>query len=385
MAAISVPQKQNDSLGKPSTQRKTRQELNDRRYPKIINKNEIIWRDRYNFFLERGWELRPRYRPDWKPSWAGTSTNPVDCEDSISNIISIILDAKRVTDGLIVCLKRVTCRSKEVQIGNFLSSPELGGYPDNHCVPILDSFQDPLSPEFEYIVMPFLRPFDDPDFWVVGEIIDFIGQMLEGLAFMHLHRVYHGDLNGSNIMMDARPIYPDGWHPVMRYASVDGASVLKPLARIDHPVRYYIIDYDCSIMLLPNESHFISDLDGQDKEIPEFSPKKPLDVFKLDVFALGNIFLKNFHQKYLGLGFLVEFINYMMTRDPTNRPTAQEAFRRWQNVKPTINPSMMHWRLRKPDESIGERVALDTYAMAHHGIQSVKRLFQAQVFHVDHH
>ncbi|KAF8897937.1 hypothetical protein BD779DRAFT_1493033 [Infundibulicybe gibba] len=200
--------------------------------------------------------------------------------------------------------------------------------------------------------MPFLRPFDDPDFWVVGEIIDFIGQMLEGLAFMHSHRVYHGDLTGSNIMMDARPIYPDGWHPVMRYASVDGIHVLKPLARIDHPVRYYIIDYDCSIMLSPNESHLINDLGG--------TTKKPFDVFKLDVFTLGN--------KYLGLEFL----------RPTNRPTAQEAFQRWQNVKPTINPSMMHWRLRKPDESIGERVALDTYAMAHQGIQSVKRLFQAQ-------
>ncbi|KAF8879576.1 kinase-like domain-containing protein [Infundibulicybe gibba] len=350
--AASIPSKQNDSLGKPSTRRRTRQELNDKLYPKIINKDEIIWRDRYSFFLERGWELRPRYRPDWKPSWAGTSINPVDCEDSISNIISIILDAKRVADGFIVCLKRVGCESKEVQIGNFLSSPELGGRSDNHCVPILDSFTDPLSPEVEYIVMPFLRPFDDPDFWVVGEIIDFIGQMLEGLVFMHSHRVYHGDLTGSNIMMDARPIYPDGWHPIMRYASVDGANVLKPLARIDHPVRYYIIDYDCSIMLLPNESHLINDLGGHDQEVPELSFNKPFDVFKLDVFTLGNVFLKNFHQKYLGLEFLVEFINYMMTRDPTSRPTAQEAFQRWQNVKSTINPSMMRWRLRKPDDQL---------------------------------
>ena len=50
---------------------------------------EIFWRDRY-FFLEGcGYTLRPRYRPDWKPSWLGTNRDPVFCEDSITLNVSL--------------------------------------------------------------------------------------------------------------------------------------------------------------------------------------------------------------------------------------------------------------------------------------------------------
>ncbi len=30
---------------------------------------EIFWRDTYHFLCERGYKLRPRYHPDWVPSW----------------------------------------------------------------------------------------------------------------------------------------------------------------------------------------------------------------------------------------------------------------------------------------------------------------------------
>lgn len=30
---------------------------------------ECWWRDRYDWLAERGYMLRPRYRPGWKPSW----------------------------------------------------------------------------------------------------------------------------------------------------------------------------------------------------------------------------------------------------------------------------------------------------------------------------
>ncbi|KAF8897935.1 hypothetical protein BD779DRAFT_410192 [Infundibulicybe gibba] len=301
-SVLSLPKMNVPEKSTPATQQRSWEEINDILYPRTINEDEVIWRDRYTFFHERGWELRPRYRPDWKPSWLGTSRKPANCEDSIYKLAPImILDAKSVANGVAVCLKGITRKTKEIEIGCFLSSTELVRDPNNHCVPILDAFRDPVSPNIEYIVMPLLRPFDDPSFWFVGETIDFITQTIEGLAFMHSHRVFHGDLTGANIMMDARPILPDGWHPVMLDTSTDGFSVLKPLARIDHPVRYYIIDYDSSIRLLPNESHFINDLGGQDQEVPELSLNKPIDVFKLDVFTLGNVFFKDFYQKYSGL------------------------------------------------------------------------------------
>lgn len=60
-----------------------------------------------------------------------------------------------------------------------LSSPELLADPRNHSVPILDHFQDPDNPNISYIVMPFLRLFDDPGFFSVQDAIDFVDQILE--------------------------------------------------------------------------------------------------------------------------------------------------------------------------------------------------------------
>jgi len=51
--------------------------------------------------------------------------------------------------------------------------------PANHSVPILDTFEDSANESISYLVMPFLRPTDDPRFEVVEEVLDFIDQILE--------------------------------------------------------------------------------------------------------------------------------------------------------------------------------------------------------------
>jgi hypothetical protein len=112
---------------------------------------------------------------------------------------TVVMDATRLTDGMAVCIKRVKPRedmeeqhkkdeqelagvinmpSDEVEIARFLSGPLLPSGP-NHSVTILDSFQDPLDPVGQYLVMPLLRPFDDPAFGTIDEVIDFVGQVLE--------------------------------------------------------------------------------------------------------------------------------------------------------------------------------------------------------------
>ena len=54
------------------------------RDPCVIFKGEHYWRDRSLWLKEQGYVLRPRYSPDWKPSWVGTSKHRMDCEDSRS-------------------------------------------------------------------------------------------------------------------------------------------------------------------------------------------------------------------------------------------------------------------------------------------------------------
>lgn len=53
-----------------------------------LNSGELWWKDRYQVLLDHGYQLRPRHRPGWVPSWKDTDLNPVFCEDSMWNNVS---------------------------------------------------------------------------------------------------------------------------------------------------------------------------------------------------------------------------------------------------------------------------------------------------------
>lgn len=110
-------------------------------------------------------------------------------------------------DGRKVYLKKVYKDSNERKIAVYLSSDGKLSDPRNHCVPILDYFDDKFEPFSEFIVMPLLRAFDSPPFIVVDEVLGFVKQTLEvselshriceaqngpqGLSFIHSHNVAH--------------------------------------------------------------------------------------------------------------------------------------------------------------------------------------------------
>jgi hypothetical protein len=35
----------------------------------LLFKHEEIWVQHFHFLVDRGYQLRPRYNPDWVPSW----------------------------------------------------------------------------------------------------------------------------------------------------------------------------------------------------------------------------------------------------------------------------------------------------------------------------
>lgn len=55
-----------------------------------IQLGEQFWRDRYHALSARGYQLRPRYCPDWQPSWIGTRADPIFCEDSIALVVKSV-------------------------------------------------------------------------------------------------------------------------------------------------------------------------------------------------------------------------------------------------------------------------------------------------------
>lgn len=43
--------------------------------------HEKAWMERYDILLGQGFQLRPRLRPGWQPSWRGPGGNAIQCED----------------------------------------------------------------------------------------------------------------------------------------------------------------------------------------------------------------------------------------------------------------------------------------------------------------
>ena len=49
----------------------------------------------------------------------------------------------------------------------------------NHVVPFYATFPDHESPDVQFMVMPVLRRFDDPEFMFGCEVTEFVSQVLE--------------------------------------------------------------------------------------------------------------------------------------------------------------------------------------------------------------
>lgn len=53
-----------------------------------LSENELWWTRHFHWLKDRGYLLRPRYAPDWVPSWRGTKKGIYSCEDSATAMVS---------------------------------------------------------------------------------------------------------------------------------------------------------------------------------------------------------------------------------------------------------------------------------------------------------
>ena len=98
-----------------------------------------------------------------------------------------LLDATRIEDGKVVYIKLTFTDDQEIKIAQLLYNESTRSDPRNHCVPILDVFQDNIDPTISYIVMPLLRRMNNPPFEYVEEVVEFIDQMLEVSCLFIVH------------------------------------------------------------------------------------------------------------------------------------------------------------------------------------------------------
>ncbi|EJT97915.1 hypothetical protein DACRYDRAFT_119109 [Dacryopinax primogenitus] len=295
--------------------------------PYGLNAGEHVWRSIAPILARRGYTLRPRYHDGWVGSWVGTNKRPEECEDSIVlGRKQLLLDAKWRSGSNVMLklwfdnfLDRV-----EPDVLQYFSHPSRINDSANHCVPLLDMFQIPGQPFVKVLVEPLLRSYNEPPFIMVAEALSFVLQTLEGLEYMHLHNIAHGDISHNNILMDTHDMFPDGFH---------GAFTLNPghrmsetgllrLTRIQAPPKYYYIDFGSSCMcrtfmgsalVLSVATSFVPPEIKDDRT-------KAYDPFRGDVFSLGMTFLAMV-QNRPGLTFLLPMIRRMTVQSPSSRPT----------------------------------------------------------------
>ncbi|KAG8907723.1 hypothetical protein FRB99_002519 [Tulasnella sp. 403] len=254
---------------------------------------ELVWADRFEFLQSRGYLLRPRYRPGWVASWTLNPKvwQPV-AEDSFGILHEATLDAERISDGKTVVLKHVPKSSPEAEIGWYLSSEPLKSDPRNHSVPLLDVLEDGNGREKVILVFPILRRVDMPPPASVRELADLVEQTLEGLL---------SEREGTPMKNDT------------------------PSRTAVGGVRYYFIDFGIST----RDQDLTVGLDGQERA-PELSIDQPYDPYKLDVYVLGMAYNRLLENTHLCAEFLDSLIEFMTKKEPSKRPSAAEAFDRFQ-------------------------------------------------------
>jgi len=101
------------------------------------------------------------------------------------------------------------------------------------------------------------------------------------------------DCTGRNIMIDMRSLLPGKqWHPHTPVMSSDMRSSIRPLPRCQAtpPARYFFIGFG----MASRDTNAVTGTLCRDFTVPELSDTVPYDPFKVDVYTLGNYFLRDF-------------------------------------------------------------------------------------------
>ncbi|KIK54388.1 hypothetical protein GYMLUDRAFT_904107 [Collybiopsis luxurians FD-317 M1] len=218
-----------------------------------LGESERWWAERYEFLKGQGYMLRPRYRPGWKAKFSGL-LEADKFEDGQALAFARIIDALRVSDSSMVAIKRVrdplvegrrTISTKE-RIATSFSNDDHKSNPRNHCIPVLQVLHIPGIDDETLLVMPWMREPNDPNFRTIGEGLQFVREIFEGLQYMHENNVAHRDCSLNNMVMDAKAMYPDGFHPCKPSESYDWKKRARYFSRTRCPPRCYLIDFGFS-------------------------------------------------------------------------------------------------------------------------------------------
>ncbi|KAG2014288.1 other/AgaK1 protein kinase [Coprinopsis cinerea AmutBmut pab1-1] len=363
-------------------------------YSYLLRDGELYWRDHYDWFLEKGYRLRPRYKPNWIPSWIEKPDKfQGESEDSLAFIHRNLNDAIQISQDRHVVLKRIS-RSRapeEVSILDYFSKEPWASQLENHCVPLVEVLRPPGDPDHDVVVLPVLRQYDNPEFETIGEAIDFIRQVLEGFTFLHEHRVAHRDVKVENVMMDPKAMQFQRFHfcahemPHEFEKSVDTKHISWKFSRTERRPKYYIIDFGHASQYTDEQMPPLEWVDvASDPSLPEIKARhKPWNPFPIDVYYVGNFIRMEFLDGHdlndsrtgcFGFEFLRPLVEAMTKEDPDERITMKDALENFDVIVSTLNCGTLRSRIvRMPGVEMPAEGFIDTVTRtASHWCRTIK-------------
>ncbi|KAG6820826.1 hypothetical protein H0H93_011120 [Arthromyces matolae] len=339
-----------------------------------LSASELTWSKYYHFLQSQGYTLRRRYHPEWKPSWRYHNRKRFEYEDSVPLLEGHTVDATRA-DGTLVAVKKVDSRltHSEVDIGTLFSSPGLLQDSRNHCVPILEVLDPADDSGLSFLVMPLLYSNHLVPFETVGEVINYIRQIFEGLHFMHEHKVAHGNCSDGNIMADAMGLFSSAPHPGRTSMTIDySGEVYRSASLTTKPIKYYLVGFDNSV-------------NYQDEQEIEGLENQSHRHFAADVYSLGDMLRWRLLDGLKSMGiapkqgfeFMRELISDMMHDDPGKRPRMEEVIIRFNILVHGLSDRQLRASVVSPSK-VGIQ-GLITHWMKQwsyysHGIHAIPRL-----------
>ncbi|KAJ3548185.1 hypothetical protein NMY22_g1354 [Coprinellus aureogranulatus] len=272
------------------------------------------------------------------------------------------------TGKYVVLVKMTVAQSPQsttaVEIARRLSSGSTGANKRNHCLQPLTVLQDPGNSGVQIIVQPLLRRFDDPPFETIGETLDFVGQLFEGLCFMHENGVAHGCIGLTDVAYDADEMYPSGYHPCAPERDAqDGGPAVAKHSRTERPPTYYYQNFTKAsfVRRIPEDECYAQ---GVETSVMPSRPKHDRtlsgadDRLSLDVLYLGTMLrhvlidgIGPGHRKvspgYEGFDFLLSLLVDMTQSDPRKRPSMPEAVARFEQLLKGVSQAHLRSRCRR--------------------------------------
>ncbi|TFK33525.1 hypothetical protein BDQ12DRAFT_715773 [Crucibulum laeve] len=302
------------------------------------------WEFLESFFAARGYTLyRPSpsnvwafypppktdaTKPHWEPQFPYARRIYNEDRDIVFSYSSPRVWAARDIQGRDVVIRMISGResSDELKIFQRLNTPEVRADPRNHSIYALDYINfDGLI----FVVMPrWNEAFHHCDFHNVREIMHFMECLLEGVDFLHEHRIAHCDLlepnTGVNVLAPMHILYLKGIcdPAVAKYAIYDfGQSVIYP---------YNTVLEDVTVTKF---LHF--DLRG----CP--TPPGPHNPFHFDVLCLGVMLQNRVRHIEDIVPDIGPFFDSMITDDTTKRFTARQALHEFREIYLRLSPSQL--------------------------------------------